>query len=80
MTADSAGKPIVEFPGGEPPTDLKIEDIVVGEGPEAKAGDTVTVHYVGVEFHSGARIHMAFVHAMRPGQTPGRAYALPDTI
>ncbi len=35
---------------------------------------------VGVEFHSGARIHMAFVHAMRPGQTPGRAYALPDTI
>ena len=46
-------KPIIEHPGGEPPTDLKIEDIVVGEGAEASPGDTVDVHYVGVEFHSG---------------------------
>lgn len=28
-------------------TELKIEDEVVGTGAEAKAGDTVTVHYVG---------------------------------
>ncbi|HVH47060.1 MAG TPA: FKBP-type peptidyl-prolyl cis-trans isomerase [Labilithrix sp.] len=27
--------------------DLKIEDIKAGEGQEAKAGDRVTVHYVG---------------------------------
>jgi peptidylprolyl isomerase len=46
-------KPVIEYPGGEPPTDLKIEDIVVGEGAEAKPGDTVEVHYVGVEFLSG---------------------------
>jgi peptidylprolyl isomerase len=46
-------KPVIEYPGGEAPTDLKIEDIVVGEGPEAKPGDTVEVHYVGVEFESG---------------------------
>jgi peptidylprolyl isomerase len=46
-------KPVIEHPGGQPPTDLAIEDIVVGEGAEAKPGDTVTVHYVGVEFHSG---------------------------
>ncbi len=46
-------KPVIEYPGGEPPTDLKIEDIVVGDGAEAKAGDTVEVHYVGVEFESG---------------------------
>jgi peptidylprolyl isomerase len=46
-------KPKVEHSGGEPPTDLKINDIVVGEGAEAKAGDTVSVHYVGVEFHTG---------------------------
>jgi peptidylprolyl isomerase len=46
-------KPVIEYPGGEPPTDLKIDDIVVGEGAEAKAGDTVEVHYVGVEFESG---------------------------
>jgi peptidylprolyl isomerase len=46
-------KPVIEYPGGEPPTDLKIEDIVVGEGAEAKPGDNVEVHYVGVEFRSG---------------------------
>lgn len=46
-------KPVIEYPGGEPPTDLKIDDIVVGEGAEAKPGDKVEVHYVGVEFHSG---------------------------
>jgi peptidylprolyl isomerase len=46
-------KPVIEYPGGEPPAELKIEEIVVGEGAEAKAGDTVEVHYVGVEFRSG---------------------------
>ncbi|MCU1659569.1 MAG: peptidylprolyl isomerase [Pseudonocardiales bacterium] len=46
-------KPVIEFPGGEAPTDLKTEDIVVGEGAEAKPGDTVEVHYVGVEFQNG---------------------------
>ena len=28
-------------------TELKIEDVKVGEGVAAKAGDTVTVHYTG---------------------------------
>jgi peptidylprolyl isomerase len=46
-------KPVIEYPGGEAPTDLKIEDIVVGDGAAANAGDTVDVHYVGVEFTSG---------------------------
>lgn len=46
-------KPEVEFPGGEAPEDLEILDIVVGSGDEAKAGDQVTVHYVGVKFRDG---------------------------
>ncbi|MCE7082612.1 FKBP-type peptidyl-prolyl cis-trans isomerase [Streptomyces sp. ST2-7A] len=46
-------KPEVDFPGGEPPADLQITDVVQGDGPEAKAGDTVSVHYVGVSFGSG---------------------------
>src|SRR5512132_443705 len=29
------------------PSGLKYEDLVVGKGPEAKAGQTVTVHYTG---------------------------------
>ena len=35
-------------PGEAPPTELEIEDLVVGEGPEAAAGQDVEVHYVGV--------------------------------
>ena len=46
-------KPDIEFPGGPPPAELVITDLVVGEGREAKPGDVVDVHYVGVEFDSG---------------------------
>jgi peptidylprolyl isomerase len=46
-------KPEVDFPGGEPPADLVITDITVGEGTEAKPGVLVTVHYVGVAFSTG---------------------------
>ncbi|MDH6130866.1 peptidylprolyl isomerase [Kitasatospora sp. MAA4] len=46
-------KPEIDFPGGEPPVDLQIRDIEVGDGPEAKPGQTVKVHYVGVAFSTG---------------------------
>ena len=31
----------------EPAGELEIEDVSVGDGPEAKAGSTVSVHYTG---------------------------------
>jgi FKBP-type peptidyl-prolyl cis-trans isomerase len=34
-------------PGGGAVSDLKIEDLKVGNGAEAKAGKTVVVHYTG---------------------------------
>ncbi|WP_214412417.1 FKBP-type peptidyl-prolyl cis-trans isomerase [Sphaerisporangium fuscum] len=46
-------KPEIDFPEGEPPADLEIVDITVGDGEEAKPGHTVTVHYVGVSFSTG---------------------------
>jgi peptidylprolyl isomerase len=46
-------KPEIDFPGGEPPTELQLTDLVVGDGDEATPGATVTVHYVGVEFDTG---------------------------
>lgn len=46
-------KPEIDFPGGNPPAELEIEDIVVGDGPEAKPGHQVSVHYVGVAFSTG---------------------------
>jgi peptidylprolyl isomerase len=46
-------KPEVDFPGGEPPAELAIRDLVVGDGAQASPGDQVLVHYVGVDFESG---------------------------
>jgi peptidylprolyl isomerase len=49
----SIEKPEIDFPDGPPPADLDIKDIWEGDGPVAKAGDTVKVHYVGVAFSTG---------------------------
>jgi peptidylprolyl isomerase len=46
-------KPEVDFPGGEPPAGLEITDIWEGDGPEAKPGNRVKVHYVGVAHSTG---------------------------
>jgi peptidylprolyl isomerase len=46
-------KPEIDFPGGEPPTELQMSDVTVGDGAEAAPGATVLVHYVGVEFETG---------------------------
>jgi peptidylprolyl isomerase len=41
-------KPEVEIPDGPPSYQLELEDITVGDGDEAVAGNIVEVHYVGV--------------------------------
>jgi peptidylprolyl isomerase len=46
-------KPMIDFPGGEPPAQLEIKDIWEGDGETAKPGHTVSVHYVGVSFSTG---------------------------
>ena len=46
-------KPVVTSPGGTPPTKEVIKDLIVGTGTEAKAGDTVSMNYVGINFKSG---------------------------
>ena len=48
-----ASKPSVEIPDGQPPTDLVIDDLTVGDGPEAVAGTTCTMQYVGVAWSNG---------------------------
>ncbi|WP_433241930.1 FKBP-type peptidyl-prolyl cis-trans isomerase [Streptosporangium sp. CA-135522] len=46
-------KPEIDFPEGDAPAELQIVDIVEGDGPEAKPGHQVSVHYVGVAFSTG---------------------------
>jgi peptidylprolyl isomerase len=52
--AEPLSRPDVDPPTGPAPDDLVIEDLVVGQGPEAKAGDLVSAHYVGVTHDAGA--------------------------
>jgi FKBP-type peptidyl-prolyl cis-trans isomerase len=54
MPGTDATKPEVDFPEGPPPAELVIADLTVGDGAEAKPGDTVRVHYLGVDYESGA--------------------------
>jgi len=46
-------KPEIDFPGGQPPAELEVTDEIVGDGPEATPGVTVSAHYVGVAFSTG---------------------------
>ena len=49
----SAERPSIAKPDGDIPFELLIEDLVVGAGDEAVAGQRVSVHYVGVAFRTG---------------------------
>ena len=53
-------KPDVGPITGEPPAELLIEDITVGNGDEAKPGQYVDVHYVGVAFSSGKEFDASY--------------------
>ncbi len=53
-------KPNVEVPAGDPPTELVIDDLIVGEGPEATPGQQVSVHYVGVAHSNGREFDSSY--------------------
>jgi FKBP-type peptidyl-prolyl cis-trans isomerase len=46
-------EPKVTPPSGAAPTKLVTKELIAGTGAEAKAGDTVTVNYVGVLYKGG---------------------------
>ncbi|MGC2176414.1 MAG: FKBP-type peptidyl-prolyl cis-trans isomerase [Acidimicrobiales bacterium] len=48
-----AEKPLVEPHLEDAPDNLLIDEIIVGDGPEATAGQSAVVHYVGVGATSG---------------------------
>ena len=49
----STTKPEIDFPGDVTPTELVIEDLALGDGAEAKVGDSISAHYVGVAHSTG---------------------------
>jgi peptidylprolyl isomerase len=50
---DLSKKPGIPKPEGDPGDALVVKDLVVGKGAAAKAGDALTVRYVGVSYSTG---------------------------
>lgn len=46
-------KPDVSVPDCDPPAELVVDDLFVGDGEEAGAGQSVNVHYIGVAWSDG---------------------------
>lgn len=79
-----AKKPVVTVPTGAAPTHLVTKDLVTGTGQTAKAGQTVTVNYVGVlyktgkEFDSSWSRNQPFTTALTNGSViPGWVQGIP---
>ncbi|MCW2807698.1 MAG: peptidylprolyl isomerase, FKBP-type [Marmoricola sp.] len=56
----SADKPEIDFPEGPPPTELEVTELAEGDGVEATAGSTVSVHYVGVAHSTGEEFDASY--------------------
>ena len=69
-------KPVVTVPDTAPPSELVMEDDVVGEGDEAAAGQQVSVHYVGVSWSTGEQFDASW-DRMEPFRFPlGQGYVI----
>ena len=53
-------KPIIEIPDTDAPNELVLDDLEVGTGPEAKPGQQVAVHYVGVAWSDGTEFDNSY--------------------
>jgi peptidylprolyl isomerase len=60
LTSYPLEKPEIDFPDTPPPTDLEVIEISEGDGNEATAGQTATVHYVGVAHSTGEEFDASY--------------------
>jgi peptidylprolyl isomerase len=63
---DLAHKPKLGKPQGDPPPSLVKKDLVVGHGPAAKAGNTVSVQYVGISWSTGKQFDASWDRGAQP--------------
>jgi peptidylprolyl isomerase len=70
-------KPKVVVPTGAPPKKLEVKELEEGSGPEAKAGDEVTVQYVGVDYKNGKEFDSSWSRNEPFGFTLGRGEVIP---
>jgi peptidylprolyl isomerase len=61
-------KPTIPKAGGAAPTTLKVEDLIEGKGTAAKAGDKISVRYVGVLFNNNKEFDSSWKRGKAPFQ------------
>jgi FKBP-type peptidyl-prolyl cis-trans isomerase len=66
--ADINTKPKVPKGSGSPPTTLKAETLIAGNGAEIKSGQQATVNYVGVLFKDGKEFDSSWGKGKQPFQ------------
>jgi peptidylprolyl isomerase len=70
ISKDLTEKPEIPKPEGDPPAELQKTDIVKGKGKAAKAGDTVSVQYVGNSWSTGTQFDASWNRGGEPFQFP----------
>ena len=70
--ADLTRKPKVPKGEGKRPSKLVVQDLIVGKGKRAVAGNVVAVQYVGVLFENGKEFDASW-----KGNRPGRRFEFP---
>jgi FKBP-type peptidyl-prolyl cis-trans isomerase len=63
---DTKAKPEIPAPQGDPPPELVIRDIVKGTGPKAKAGDELSMQYVGTSWSTGEQFDASWDRGGQP--------------
>ena len=70
-------KPEVEIPDGAPSFQLELDDLEVGTGDEAVAGNVVEVHYVGVSWQKQRQFDASWDRGDTFKFTLGRGQVIP---
>jgi peptidylprolyl isomerase len=70
ISKDLSAKPSIPQPSGSPPAQLQKEDIVKGKGRAARAGDMVSVQYVGNSWSTGKQFDASWDRGGEPFTFP----------
>jgi peptidylprolyl isomerase len=77
ISKDRKAKPVVAIPAGGTPTKLTKVDIVPGTGKVAKAGETVSVQYVGSSWSTGSEFDASWDKGQPFSFTLGKGQVIP---
>ena len=71
-------KPQVDVPSDQPPSyQLELDDLELGDGDEAQAGNVVEVHYVGVSWQTGKQFDASWDRGQTFKFTLGKGQVTP---